>query len=148
MLTALFEHHLWANLRLLDACAMLSDEQLASTAPGTYGTIRDTLFHMAQAEERYVGLLTGEDPEKPLWEIGFPGFDLLRERLQRTGTAFRGVAEAGNTDQIVSGLWRGQQRQVPEKVVLIQAINHGTEHRTNITTIMARLGIDHPGLDG
>lgn len=148
MLTELFQHHLWANLRLLDACVTLNEEQLASGAPGTYGTIRDTLYHLAQAEERYVSLLTGEEPEQPLWEIGFPGFDLLRERLQRTGEAFRRVAEAGTTDQIVRGLWRGQRRELPEKVVLIQALNHGAEHRTNITTVMARLGIEHPRLDG
>ena len=46
-LTNFFNHHLWANLRLLERCVELSDEQLATTAVGTYGSIRDTLEHIA-----------------------------------------------------------------------------------------------------
>lgn len=50
-LTELFKHNLWGNLRLLDACEKLSDEQLDATSPGTYGSIRDTLVHIASGEE-------------------------------------------------------------------------------------------------
>jgi uncharacterized damage-inducible protein DinB len=50
----LFKHNLWANLRLLDACASLSADDLASTCEGTYGPLGDTLTHMLASEERYV----------------------------------------------------------------------------------------------
>ena len=33
-------------------------------------------------------------------------------------------------------------------MVLIEVINHGVEHRTNVTTILAQLGIKAPGIDG
>jgi uncharacterized damage-inducible protein DinB len=36
-LTTLFRHNLWANLRLLEQCAGLTDDQLKATAAGTYG---------------------------------------------------------------------------------------------------------------
>ncbi len=32
-----FKYNLWANLRLLDACANLSDAQLDTTMIGTFG---------------------------------------------------------------------------------------------------------------
>jgi len=32
-------HHAWATIHLLDVCASLSDDQLATTVPGTYGSI-------------------------------------------------------------------------------------------------------------
>jgi len=35
-LTTLFSHNLWANLQLLEVCAQLSDEQLASILNGTF----------------------------------------------------------------------------------------------------------------
>ena len=50
ILTDAFEHHLWANERILDACAALTEEQLATPVPGTYGPIIDTLRHLIQAD--------------------------------------------------------------------------------------------------
>lgn len=45
----------WANLLLLDACKDLSESQLdAADIEGTFGSIQDTLLHLASAEGRYV----------------------------------------------------------------------------------------------
>jgi uncharacterized damage-inducible protein DinB len=33
-------------------------------------------------------------------------------------------------------------------LILIQAINHGTEHRSQVATILTQLGIQPPGMDG
>ena len=41
-----FQYTLWANLRLLDACAHLSDAQLDATTRGTFGSVRETLLHL------------------------------------------------------------------------------------------------------
>ena len=38
-LTTLFNHNLWANLRLLEQCAKLTSEQLDATLSGGYGSI-------------------------------------------------------------------------------------------------------------
>lgn len=67
-LVELFRQNQWANLRLLDACSELSEEQLDASIVGTYGSIQDTLCHIMAAEERYVYRLTGDLPERPLRE--------------------------------------------------------------------------------
>ncbi len=54
-----FDHHIWATLRVLDACAPLSDEQLATSVPGTFGSILDTLRHLVGADCSYLELLSG-----------------------------------------------------------------------------------------
>ena len=54
-----FTYNLWANLRLLDACAYLSDAQLDATTKGTFGSVRETLMHLFAAEEGYAQALTG-----------------------------------------------------------------------------------------
>ena len=41
VLKVLFAHNTWANLKLLDFCETLSEEQLDATVPGTYGAIAD-----------------------------------------------------------------------------------------------------------
>jgi uncharacterized damage-inducible protein DinB len=57
--------HKWANQKVLDACANLSGEQLRLTAPGTYGTIADTLQHLLSAERGYVRRLTNAERIRP-----------------------------------------------------------------------------------
>jgi uncharacterized damage-inducible protein DinB len=51
LLVTLYEHNTWANLRLLDFCAGLSDEQPDASAPGTFGRIRDTLIHIVRDKD-------------------------------------------------------------------------------------------------
>jgi len=43
--------------------------------------------------------------------------------------------------------WDGTLRNVPKTILLAQATNHATEHRTQIMTILTQLGIQPPELD-
>ena len=52
-LTTLFRHNRWANVRILERCAGLTNEQLDATIAGAYGSIRDTLQHIVTAERLY-----------------------------------------------------------------------------------------------
>ena len=49
----------WANQAVLQSCQKLDKGQLATTKPGAYGTIRETLEHIIRAEAGYVRLLDG-----------------------------------------------------------------------------------------
>jgi uncharacterized damage-inducible protein DinB len=49
-------------------------------------------------------------------------------------------------DDIVRLDWDGTPRDVPKTIILNQVINHATEHRSQIMTIMTQLGIDPPDL--
>ena len=65
-LTTLFRHNLWANVRILERCAGLTAEQLAATIVGAYGSIRDTLQHIATAERSYFSRIsTGQPYRRP-----------------------------------------------------------------------------------
>jgi uncharacterized damage-inducible protein DinB len=65
-LTTLFMHNLWANLRILEACAALTAQQLDSTLTGTYGSIRDTLEHIDISEKAYFSRIsTGQRYDHP-----------------------------------------------------------------------------------
>src|SRR5512146_2910227 len=89
-----FRHNIWANLRLLDACAQLSDAQLDATAQGLYGSVRQTLMHMLSSEEGYAQAVTGSATTPLLKDISqFPGFDELRRRAELSGDALVTLAE-------------------------------------------------------
>src|SRR5258707_12772110 len=53
-----FGHHLWATRRILDACLPLTDEQLATNVPGTFGTILDTRRHVVGGDPSYLSVVT------------------------------------------------------------------------------------------
>ena len=52
-----FAHHVWATIRVLDACAGLDDAQLATTVPGTYGSILSTIRHIVDGDVFYLNIL-------------------------------------------------------------------------------------------
>lgn len=143
-----FRHNLWANLRLIDALAALDAVHLADSAAGTYGSIHATLVHMAVAEERYLSRLVGEPRGESWHEAATPDLATLRAHLETSGTAFIAYAEGFTPGGTLAIDYDGPILTIPTTILLIQAINHATEHRTNITTILAQHNLPSPELDG
>ena len=142
-----FKYNLWANLRLLDACAQLSDAQLDATTKGTFGSVRETLMHLFAAEEGYVRALTGKISTPPLEDLThFPDFDELRRRAERSGKELITVAEQGELSQIL--YLDGGIYEAPVIVVLIQTVNHAIDHRSQIATLLSQEDVMPPDLDG
>jgi uncharacterized damage-inducible protein DinB len=152
VLVELFRHNTMMNRRLVEACRKLPPEQLDATAAGTYGSIGATLAHIANAQEAYAArLLDTERPER-LEEEPFPGFEALEERLARGDAQLEEAATRAeqNQDRRVQvtgddppGTW-----WMPVSLFLLQAINHGTEHRSQVATILTQLGVEPPEMDG
>ncbi|MEX1020191.1 MAG: DinB family protein [Litorilinea sp.] len=148
-MTWLYRHNLWANLRLLDRCAELSDGQLDLVGPGTYGTVRDTLVHLFAAEQRYVEALRLAPYAEPWRESqGFPGFDYLRRSAQYTGESLIEIAENVAHDEFRTGTYRGGEFAMPAAVFLVQSLHHAMEHRSHIVSILSPQGVELPHLDG
>lgn len=149
ILVRMFEHNRWANLRLVEACASVPPSLLEASAEGTYGRAADTLVHLLAAEERYVERLGGGVPTPSLRESeGSPGFDLLRDRAARSGAALVEIAGSIADDAVLRFLWHGEERAVAAATVLVQAINHATEHRVQVATILTQGGVQPPDMSG
>ena len=150
-LVMLFRHNLWANLRLMDICLALDPTQLGATAAGTYGTIYDTLYHIARAEQGYLTLLTGRQPETRLRREEQPDLAAIREQAAISGAAMIDVAATTSPGDIVYGdddkdedvVW-----PMPAAILLTQVINHATEHRSQVMTLLTQLGIEPQELSG
>jgi uncharacterized damage-inducible protein DinB len=148
LLVKLFEHHHWANLMLFDACATLTEDQLDATVHGTAGTVRQTLMHTVGAEQRYVGRLTDRLPTYHERD-GWPGLDVLRQALDETGRALIELAGRADPDEIIITDYQGRTDDpLPVAVLYVQAINHATEHRSQIATIMTQQGLAAPDFSG
>ncbi len=147
-LVLLFRHNLWANLTLLDACADLDETGLATAAVGTYGAIYDTLRHIVGAEQGYLILLTDRQPERRVRKEDRPALAELRALAQQSGERLIAVAAAATPDDVVNLHWENQRWPYPFGLLLNQAINHATEHRAQVMTILTQLGIEPPDLSG
>jgi uncharacterized damage-inducible protein DinB len=147
-LTTLFRHHLWANLRLLERCAGLSEEQLDGATAGAFGSIRDTLQHIVRSDQSYFSRIsTGQRYDRPP-DAPPLTFAELVESVQTTGQGLIEWAprvQAGDTVQMD---WDGVPRNVPKSIILTQAINHATEHRAQIMVMLTQLGVEPPDLQG
>ena len=149
VLADLFRHNRWANLSLVDFIMGQPDDILETNVPGTYGTIRETLAHFAGAEERYHAALTG-GPERrnPTLEELRPDLATMREHLDQSGAGLMAFAESVTGDPTLTVVWRGETHQTPASLFLVQAINHATEHRSQIMTALTQAGVSPPELDG
>ena len=148
-LIELFRHNAWANERLFDACEGLSDAQLDATVAGTFGSIRDTLAHIVGAQERIAAALAETEPVNVIRERDpFPGVAALRDADRTSGDALVELAARAETGATVTTTWRGEEYTLPVWLLLVQAINHATEHRTQVAAILTQQGIEPPGMDG
>ncbi|MCO5177349.1 MAG: DinB family protein [Thermomicrobiales bacterium] len=148
-LTELFRYNVWATESVFDACESLSDAQLDATAVGTFGTIRDTLVHIVGAQERFAAaLIEAEQPAVSRERRAPTDLADLRAAARTSGEQLVEVARTTTEGATVQINDRGTEYTMPVWVLLLQALVHGLEHRTQIAAILTQLGIDPPGMDG
>jgi uncharacterized damage-inducible protein DinB len=148
VLNTFFAHNTWANLKLLGFCEGLSDEQLDTTAIGGFGSIRDTLLHIVGAEVSYVERVNGKLPAKPLGPGQFPGFAVLKDAVRWAGDELLQLALSAQKDTRVRQRPPRQLIEYTLASLIVQAISHSTEHRTQISAIITQLGTEPPDMSG
>ncbi len=142
-----FGHHAWATLRLLDVCLALDDAQLATTVPGTYGSILDTIRHLVDADRSYLFVLS--DGQVALNDEGSMDVAALRATMETAAADWSAVLDRQTDPDAVVTRHRddGSQSHAPAGIRLAQAIHHGTDHRSQICTALTTLGIEPPLID-
>jgi uncharacterized damage-inducible protein DinB len=148
VLVALFQHNAWANTKLLDFCAGLSEAQLDTTTVGTYGSIRDTLLHLVRGEVSYVTRVNGKLPQNPPPKDQFPGFVVLRDSVEWAGQELLQLALTARPDTLVTETWPEGTEQYKLTDLMVQAVGHATEHRAHVATIITQLGLEPPDMSG
>jgi uncharacterized damage-inducible protein DinB len=147
LLTDAFGHHTWATIEILDACRPLTAEQLDTTVPGTYGSIIETLRHLVGGDASYLFVLTGgqvaEIDEAAL------GLEDLRAVMVDHGPAWVSLVDGAPDPDTTVTRHRddGIDSHAPMSIRIVQALHHGTDHRSQICTALTALGIEPPDID-
>lgn len=145
ILIKLFEHNNWANLQIIQACAALSDEQLdAEPQSPTQGSIRSTREHLVTSQRGYLALLTLPVEARPTTPLVL---EELEESARTSGDGLLALLREQHnfpTDRLRTR----NGHYVEPWVVVLQIINHATEHREQIKSMLSTLGVTPPDIDG
>ena len=142
-----FGHHVWATIRLIDACLALDEGQLNTTVIGTFGSIIDTMRHLVGADAAYLYVLTaGRVSQIDEESMGLPA---LRDAMTRHGIEWAELisGELDPATDVVRLRDDGSESHAPLGVRLAQALHHGTDHRSQIATTLTGLGVEPPEID-
>jgi uncharacterized damage-inducible protein DinB len=146
MLVKLFEHNNWANSQIIQACSALSDEQLdAEPQSATKGSIRRTLVHLVASQQGYLSLLTLPVEAR---RDASTAFAELRQSASISGEGLLALARDESSNHLRTQLRTTDGYLVEPWVVMLQIINHATEHREQISNMLSALGVTPPDLDG
>ncbi len=142
----MFAYNLWANTELIKLCSNLADEQLETEMAGVFGRIQPTLVHIIRAEGGYLNRLTGARPwaDDLDWD-NMPMSELLA-KAQLSGNQFIAIASQVDPATRHDVEVQGKSYRFYNWTVLLQALYHGIEHRTQIKILLTQLGVEHPEL--
>ncbi len=142
MRTDAIRHHIWATRNQLEACAALTDEQLATSVPGTYGSILDTVRHVVGGDCSYLFVISGGrfgttevDEETMTVPELLATFDenaigwetLLSEPEDDDRRAVRHRPDGSSTAAALGIRWA-------------QVVHHSSDHRSQVNTVLTELG--------
>lgn len=148
LLEAAFAHHVWATLRVIDACLDLSVVELETSVLGTRGPMLETLRHLVLSDAFDLFTLTGDRA----FDIDEEHVPLAEARIimERNGSGWAAyISRSLDPDEMVHEVDTndGYERWAPIGFRLAGVLQHGTDHRSQVCTALTSLGVQPPRID-
>ena len=147
----IFNFHYWARDRLLAGVTQLTVAQYTQPMAGGWGSVHDTLVHMVEAEEVWLARIGGHSPTGLVGAADTPTFEVMQERWEASAAAMTAYLRDSDTAELDRKVHytntQGQPFSTPVWQILLHVLNHATEHRAQVSTMLAALAISHPGMD-
>jgi uncharacterized damage-inducible protein DinB len=152
MLRTLFDYSSWARDQLLPLIEALGEEERGkSDNKGVYGSIHDTLAHMAQSEWLWIQRCMGESPMRLPKGEDFPTLTALVDwwnDVHAQSMLYIDALTPYYLDKEITYMAPdGVQRTRKIWHMLLQVPNHQTEHRSQIASMLGTMGLDVPPTD-
>jgi uncharacterized damage-inducible protein DinB len=141
LLLRFFEYAGWATDSVLEHCVGLGEAALRATAPGTYGTVHETLTHLVDAHCDYLSRLAGVEAD---FLQGAVEPDVLRRWLEWSRQGWQAYLEAGPDHE---RLVPTSGRDAPAWVVTMQAVHHLNDHLAHVGTILGANDLPVPATE-
>jgi len=150
----MFAHYnAWANTRVYEAAARLSDQQYRADRGAFFKSVHGTLNHLLVTDRIWMQRFTGEgDAPNRLDAILFEAFDELRAAREAEDRRIVRFAE-GLDDRRIEGTIKYRRVSSPEQFeqalapALAHWFNHQTHHRGQVHALLTSLLGQAPELD-
>jgi uncharacterized damage-inducible protein DinB len=149
LLRELFRYHAWATLYLIEACMGYPATIPHEIVVGTDRSILHTLTHLVGTEQWYLETLTGEPAAAPIRRGEVLSLTDLQQRYQTQSDRWETLLEQ-IADLDVTLPADGARPATPhgQNLLVVQTMQHGIDHRTQICTTLHIFGVEPPTIDG
>lgn len=142
-LRSLIAYNQWANDRVLASAKQLTETELDRELGGSWGCVRANLYHLVGAQMSWLNQFVGERRRELSWPISradlWASFDLSHDDLRSFADELSDeVLEQTFVLRDVD-TWEPEQ-PLPLVPFIVHVVNHGTQHRAEIGTLLAQLG--------
>jgi uncharacterized damage-inducible protein DinB len=141
----------WANRRLLDAAAKLTQEQYTKDLGSSFPSLRDTLAHIASSEWVWLSRWQGTSPRERPEKFSTTSLDELRHHwieVEQSQRAFLSELSDERLDNVMPyTTMAGEPQSTPLWQMMRHVINHSTYHRGQAATLLRQLGATPPTTD-
>lgn len=153
LLLQMARYNTWANKQFIDVLLKLDEAALDTEITSSFPSIRKTVYHLWSAEDIWLQRLNLA--EQPQWaESVFSGnFATALEKWQNASQALQAFVENQYDDEAFRHVLQYYNLKkvsfkIPVYIVLMQAFNHATYHRGQLTTMLRQAGVKKiPGTD-
>ena len=143
-LERLFDYSYWANRRLFEVLSDLTPEEFTRTVAGSYGSIRNTLVHVLNAEKLWLERCGGPSRGAYLEPDVFPTVESLVEAWGEVERQFRaflsGLRDEDLSRHIEVILGGTRHASAPLGEMLLHAALHPIHHRGQVALLIRELG--------
>lgn len=149
----LARYNLWVTRRLLDAVAVVPEEDYRRSVGLFFKSIHGTLNHLLVAEHGlwFRRFAEGLSPKLALDEEIEPNRARLAERLLDGAARWQALIASWPAERFDATLdyttMRGQPASLPFAATLAHVFNHGSHHRGQISAALTALDYPCPELD-
>jgi uncharacterized damage-inducible protein DinB len=146
----LYTYNGWADAQVFSACRAVDQAQLEADAPGTYGTLDETLKHMVQVEDVYLRMLRSEvleqsGPPDAYFAHDLAWFQARAAQLAADYADLLATAEPSFYDAPLRVPWF--DFALTKHDGLLQVLSHSAQHRAQVLSVLGGHGMEVPNLD-
>ena len=151
IIRALYNYSTWANQRVLDIAAELSEDQLLEDLGPSHGSLRNTFVHTMSGQWIWLERWQGTSPPAMLDRADFPDLISIRTRWEEIENDTRQYLDRLEPDQLEMDIsyttTGGTPGAYPLWQLIMQQVNHQTQHRSEAAVMLTNFGHSPGDLD-
>lgn len=140
----LFDYNRWANRRVWDCVAKLSEEQYHQPCDYSVGSVHQQMRHVMAIEAsglyHFMGRRLAEDDPDRIREEDFTTREGVGQRWERLAQEWADFVGGLSEDDLAQPIHINKEKSASLADNLMSVINHGTNHRAQTLRLIADLG--------